>query len=160
VTMTYCIGTRAWKSTVALVYEHVLGDNKMSWLSTIVRRLSDLSSPLATSTPKVSETRSSKKHDPLTEYECELIKNSGSHGRNYCCPDCGGELLRGPEGGMSINSACDKCHSEFNITILKWADTHVIGERISDKGPRSIGDRGWCYGLPNDPAPSAEPLRA
>ncbi|MHB9044327.1 MAG: hypothetical protein ACYC35_00155 [Pirellulales bacterium] len=43
---------------------------------------------------------------------------------------------------MSVNHCCSKCHSEFNLTFLAGA---VIGERISDVGPREIGDRAWCY---------------
>ena len=34
---------------------------------------------------------------------------------NHLCPDCGGTLLKGPEGGASFNALCSKCHAEFNI---------------------------------------------
>jgi hypothetical protein len=80
--------------------------------------------------------RSSKAQEHLTEDEQNLIHDTG------CCPDCGGKLLEGPRGGMSVNHCCSKCHSEFNLTFLAEA---VIGERISDTGPREIGDRAWCY---------------
>jgi len=82
--------------------------------------------------------RSSKEHDDLTDYERRMIHEKGK------CPDCGGKLLPGPRGGSSQNFCCAICHSEFNLTIIAGA---VLGERISDAGPRDVGDRGWCYGL-------------
>ena len=82
--------------------------------------------------------RSSKEHDDLTDYERRVIRDKGK------CPDCGGELLPGPCGGSAQNFCCAICHSEFNITVIGDA---VLGERISDAGPRDVGDRAWCYGL-------------
>jgi len=87
---------------------------------------------------KFGVQRSSKEHEELTDYERKLIRLMGN------CPDCGGRLLRGPEGGMSVNCCCAVCHSEFNITVIGDA---VLGERISGAGPRDVGDRAWCYGL-------------
>ncbi|HEY4759593.1 MAG TPA: hypothetical protein VIH42_03335 [Thermoguttaceae bacterium] len=77
--------------------------------------------------------RSSKEGEDLTDYERNLISKTGK------CPDCGGGLLEGPRGGMSTNYCCSSCHSEFNLTIIGNA---VLGEWISDRGPREIGDRG------------------
>jgi len=31
------------------------------------------------------------------------------------CPDCHGQLLKGPEGGLSINVMCWDCGHKFNI---------------------------------------------
>ena len=83
-------------------------------------------------------TRSSKNHEDLTDYEQDTIRHTGK------CPDCGGKLKEGPHGGMSVNHVCLQCHSEFNLTIIGEA---VIGGRISDAGPRDIGERAWAYGL-------------
>ena len=33
----------------------------------------------------------------------------------YRCPDCGGSLLMGPEGGCAVNVKCDRCAHEFNV---------------------------------------------
>jgi len=82
--------------------------------------------------------RSSKEGEHLTDDELRLVYQT----RN--CPDCGGRLLQGPQGCMAMNYCCEECHSEFNLTIL---DSGVLGERISDRGPREIGDRDWCYGI-------------
>jgi len=43
------------------------------------------------------------------------------------CPDCGGFLRKGPEGGVSINIACIGCGSEFNFSPL-------LTQRNSTKG--------------------------
>ena len=82
--------------------------------------------------------RSSKEGEDLTDDERLLISKTKR------CPDCGGRLKEGPQGGMATNYCCEKCFSEFNLTIIGRA---VIGERISDRGPRDIGDRAWCYGI-------------
>ncbi len=31
------------------------------------------------------------------------------------CPDCGGRLLEGPQGGLCINCRCEDCGNKFNI---------------------------------------------
>lgn len=31
------------------------------------------------------------------------------------CPDCGGNLFKGPEGGLSVNVKCKNCGAEFNV---------------------------------------------
>lgn len=82
--------------------------------------------------------RSSREGD-LTHAEQRTITGTGH------CPDCGGDLRRGPCGGISQNVCCASCHSEFNLTF--WDGMLVTGQRISDKGPRELGDRAWCYGL-------------
>ena len=38
-----------------------------------------------------------------------MVTNQGK------CPDCGGQLLKGPRGGAAINVMCEKCRHEFNI---------------------------------------------
>lgn len=82
--------------------------------------------------------RSSKNRESLTESECKKIFKS------FKCPDCGGVLKEGPTGGMSMNVCCSRCFSEFNITI--WGG-FCLGERISDAGPREIGNRALLYHL-------------
>lgn len=44
------------------------------------------------------------------------------------CPDCGGNLFKGPEAGLSINVKCENCEAEFNVL-------QGLGkvERISDR---------------------------
>jgi hypothetical protein len=81
--------------------------------------------------------RSSREGEHLTPDECRLVFQTGR------CPDCGGGLSPGPSGGISRNCACLICSSEFNLT---WLPGAVIGERISDKGPRELGDRANLYG--------------
>jgi hypothetical protein len=83
--------------------------------------------------------RSSKEMDHLTSDEGRLIFQTGR------CPDCGGGLAPGPSGGLSKNCACMMCGSEFNLT---WVTGAVMGERISDRGPRELGDRANLYGRP------------
>ena len=82
--------------------------------------------------------RTSNEGEHLTDDELRLI-----HG-THRCPDCDGRLLEGPHGGMAANCCCERCHSEFNLTFLECG---VLGERISDAGPREIDERAWCYGL-------------
>ena len=45
--------------------------------------------------------------------------------KGKCC-DCGGGLLVGPRGGMSINVTCEKCKARFNVCIVKG----TFAERI------------------------------
>lgn len=51
------------------------------------------------------------------------------------CPDCGAQLLKGPEGGLSVNVACsdEACGSRFN-----YMGPFGV-ERISDARPRKVG---------------------
>jgi hypothetical protein len=86
----------------------------------------------------VAIERSSKERESLTEWERDQIHRTGH------CPDCGGGLKEGPHGGMGANYICLVCHSEFNLTLIAEA---VLGERISDAGPRDVGERAWAYGL-------------
>lgn len=80
--------------------------------------------------------RTSKEHDVLSPDEGRMVFQTGR------CPDCGGGLAEGPRGGLSQNFCCVMCHSEFNLT---WLPGAVHGERISDKGPRDLGDRASVY---------------
>jgi len=82
--------------------------------------------------------RSSKEREDLTDYERHVIHQANK------CPDCGGGLLPGPRGGSAQNFCCAVCHSEFNVTVIAGA---VLGQRISDRGPRDVGEKAWCYGL-------------
>ncbi len=34
------------------------------------------------------------------------------------CPDCGGKLLAGPQGGLAVNAMCEKCKSRFNVCMI------------------------------------------
>ena len=89
--------------------------------------------------PRTIELRSTADGEELTGDESLWIYATAT------CPDCGiGELRNGPEGGISRNVACVNCGSEFNIV---WLDTCCLGDRISDPGPRDIGDRKMFYGL-------------
>lgn len=89
--------------------------------------------------------RSSKDGENLTDWEQDQIARTDK------CPDCGDTLREGPSGGMSTNFLCLGCHSEFNLTYFEGG---VHGERISDAGPRNIGDRAWAYGLEPSKQPS------
>jgi len=43
--------------------------------------------------------------------------------KRKCCPDCGSTtVIQGPSGGMSQNTLCVECHSEFNLTLPYFAD--------------------------------------
>lgn len=75
-----------------------------------------------------------KDGDRLTDEELQKMGED----QKKCC-DCGGSLLRGPQGGGSYNMACPDCGSEFN-----WIMPFGV-ERISDKGPRELGDRAELY---------------
>jgi uncharacterized protein (DUF983 family) len=35
----------------------------------------------------------------------------------FRCPDCGGGLLMGPEGGCAVNVTCEACGHEYNVGI-------------------------------------------
>jgi hypothetical protein len=34
------------------------------------------------------------------------------------CPDCGGKMYVGPQGGMSTNIICEDCSHGFNMTVI------------------------------------------
>ena len=82
--------------------------------------------------------RSSKAGESLTEDEQRLLFDTGR------CVDCDGDLVPGPRRAMATDYCCGECHSEFTLTVLP---DRVIGERISDAGPRKLGDRAQRYGL-------------
>ena len=46
--------------------------------------------------------------DKLTDYEKKIVMGKGD------CPDCGGGLLEGPTGGLSVNVKCSLCGAKFN----------------------------------------------
>jgi hypothetical protein len=102
----------------------IVGDVSMGWLRKLVdARLIK---------------RSSKDEEELTPDECRILFQTRA------CPDCGGTLAAGPSGCAAQNFCCVVCHSEFNLT---WLEKAVLGERISDKGPRELGDRSCFYGV-------------
>ena len=74
--------------------------------------------------------------EDLTDYEMAVLCRDGH------CPDCGGTLYEGPEGGGSQNVVCGKCYSEFNLALPLFV------HRISDRGPRELGDRASVYRMP------------
>lgn len=67
--------------------------------------------------------RSQLKGESLTDDEYKLMRGT------CACPDCGGDLLQGPIGGASMNVACSRCSSRYNISLHGFFD-HA--ERISD----------------------------
>ena len=85
--------------------------------------------------------RSNKNGENITQDESKVILKSIKK-NILLCPDCEGKLLDGPCGGCAQNYLCEHCGSEFNITV--WGG-NVVGERISDAGPRDIGNRRSLY---------------
>jgi hypothetical protein len=55
----------------------------------------------------------------------EKEKESISKGK---CPDCKGQLLKGPHGGVAINVKCKDCENIFNIA--QSGNTILFAERI------------------------------
>jgi len=89
--------------------------------------------------------RSSKEEEQLTQDEIDFIDLSMDDGGCAHCPDCEeGQLMNGPTAGDSFNAACDQCGSEFNLTIA--FGELMDGQRISDRGPRDLGQRRSLYG--------------
>lgn len=82
--------------------------------------------------------RSRNNGESLTNYEAHLVLKEYAK-----CPDCDGYLLEGPCGGMSMNTLCESCGSEFCMTFL--SGPVVIGNRISERGPRDPADRRRVY---------------
>ncbi len=64
--------------------------------------------------------------EDLTEYERKKFAKTKK------CPDCEGELLGGPRGGMMINVTCEKCDAKFNISDYA-SRPGMFAERISDR---------------------------
>ena len=63
--------------------------------------------------------------DNLTDWEMSYLTVF------KCCPDCKtGELMEGPQAGMSVNFTCTKCTSKFNLSID--GGTIIFAQRISD----------------------------
>ena len=58
--------------------------------------------------------------------KCELTDSQKRKLWKGKCPDCGGDLLEGPHGGMSVNVKCEKCDSRFNVCMVKG----TFAERI------------------------------
>lgn len=92
-----------------------------------------------------SQPRTSKLSEALTRWELRYMR------KKERCPDCQvGTLVRGTELlGVTVNVCCTSCHSEFNLTI--WNRQGLsYGKRLSDKGPRLLGERAVLYGLSVD----------
>lgn len=93
---------------------------------------------------KLFPKRSKKNGERLTDQEIVKITESMDDGGSAKCPDCGSRLMGGPaHGNDDINAACEKCHSEFCLHLL--FEECVGGMRISDRGPRSLGERASLY---------------
>lgn len=75
-----------------------------------------------------------KIHERLDEAELTIFKGDEQKGGVPTCPDCGSGLLKGPEGGLSLNVYCENdetCGSKFNYI-------GPIGvERITDRSPKT-----------------------
>lgn len=90
--------------------------------------------------------RSSSAHEKLTDDERVFLTDAMLTGNTdrVACPDCQqGLLLIGPSGGMSNNTMCEFCQSEFNLTF--YGKQCIFAERISDAGPRDAGERKSLY---------------
>lgn len=77
--------------------------------------------------------RTNADRENVSSWEFDRLR----HGR---CPDCGGCLYAGPEGGMSVNVACDKCGSEFNLSP-------VMAHRNSVKGSPDLVRLRQVFGI-------------
>jgi hypothetical protein len=71
--------------------------------------------------PKVKPKRSTKKGEYLTPLEMEIMAEA-------LCPDCGGQLYEGPEGGCAVMISCGGCPSTF----LVGGGVGGAGQRTSD----------------------------
>jgi hypothetical protein len=69
---------------------------------------------------EIEKSYSSNKNERLTQYEENELATTSK------CPDCGGDLLDGPCGGLSINVTCKKCCARFNVSP-------IFSERISNR---------------------------
>jgi hypothetical protein len=109
---------------------------KMKWLAEMFG--------LQASKPIVNE-RSVKNGESITKDEGEFIVYCVKHNLPPC-PDCQeGYLLKGPQGGSSVNCLCNNCLSEFNLC---WVfENQVVGERISDAGINSQERCSQIYGI-------------
>lgn len=95
----------------------------MSWIASLwswLRRQPSKPEP-----PPIKEERTSLKGEELTPFEVQYFEE-------LRCPDCGEQkLMKGPEGGLSINVYCgnEDCRSMFNVM-------GILGiERISAASP-------------------------
>ena len=82
--------------------------------------------------PKIVETRSSKDREDLTEFERNLIIQSGGR----CC-DCGSEYYEGPSGGMSTNYYCSNADCGSRVNLTPYCGQLIFAERISDRSPNA-----------------------
>lgn len=93
---------------------------------------------------RVIEQRSQKEREDISEHEAAYIAWALEN-EKPTCPDCQiGKLCKGPEGGCSMNTMCNHCTSEFNLTI---GPSWVIGERISDAGAGDPKRARCLYGI-------------
>lgn len=69
--------------------------------------------------------RTYKDGDRLTDDESRIIKKTSK------CPDCNGELLKGPNGAGQ-NIKCEDCDAKFNLTPFGI-------DRISDNFKHNSG---------------------
>lgn len=63
-----------------------------------------------------------------------------------CCPDCGGhDFVKGPSGGMTTNTACINCGTEWN---LSW--DLPFGQRSTVRGWPEIGRLATVFGFTSE----------
>lgn len=84
---------------------------------------------LIASTSEITE-RSSLARPPLTDQEISYLYGVWERDQRLACPQCGGDLVGGPEGGASQNFGCYGCRSAFNLAVVPMAG-YIDGERIS-----------------------------
>lgn len=53
--------------------------------------------------------------------------------RTFKCPDCGGTLYEGPQGGLAVNVRCGSCGAQFNLVVA--FDEILSFERLSEESP-------------------------
>ena len=70
--------------------------------------------------PSIFKRSDPYSHSTITQDEAQWIIAHAS------CPDCGHPLIKGPEGGCSVNAPCTnpECGSEFNLcpSMMAFSD--------------------------------------
>lgn len=84
--------------------------------------------------PKVKPKRSTKKGEYLTPLEMEFMAEA-------LCPDCGGQLYEGPEGGCAVMVSCGGCPSTYLAggAVQRTSDATIFEPDIDAKSYRDGG---------------------